>query len=98
MIARINDEMYHIYADAIVCYGTANQIRMAIEEMSELTKELCKFFRESKNVEAIASEIADVSIMLEQLIMIFGCRGEVIYYVDKKTERLRDRLAVFHGG
>ena len=44
---------------------------MAIEEMSELTKEICKDFRQRNNRECILDEITDVSIMLEQLIMIY---------------------------
>lgn len=98
MIANIDNEMHRTYANAITCYGADSQIRMAIEEMSELTKELCKFFRKQTTIDDIASEIADVSIMLEQLIMVFGCRHDVQHYVIKKTGRLKDRLAVFYGG
>nr|DAU39036.1 MAG TPA: nucleoside triphosphate pyrophosphohydrolase [Caudoviricetes sp.] len=39
--------------------------------MSELTKEICKDFRQRNNRECILDEITDVSIMLEQLIMIY---------------------------
>lgn len=45
---------------ALEAFGAEAQMVMAIEEMSELTKELCKHRRGCDNVEAIAEEIADV--------------------------------------
>lgn len=45
---------------ALEAFGAEAQMVMAIEEMSELTKELCKHRRGRDNVEAIAEEIADV--------------------------------------
>lgn len=98
MIANINDAMRSTYKDAIACYGKDSQIRMAIEEMSELTKELCKHFRGQTTVDDIASEIADVIIMLEQLVMLFDCEFDVRYHIVLKSDRLFNRLAVFHGG
>lgn len=60
-----------IYKAAIHTFGKREQKLMAIEEMSELTKEICKDFRQRNNRECILDEITDVSIMLEQLIMIY---------------------------
>lgn len=60
-----------IYKAAIQTFGKREQKLMAIEEMSELTKEICKDFRQRNNRECILDEITDVSIMLEQLIMIY---------------------------
>lgn len=60
-----------IYKAAIHTFGKREQKMMAIEEMSELTKEICKDFRQRNNRECILDEITDVSIMLEQLIMIY---------------------------
>ena len=45
-------------------YGSAQQIAMVFEEMSELQKELCKYLRGRGSFEHIAEEIADVEIML----------------------------------
>lgn len=63
---------------AVNTYGKDSQIRVMIEEMSELTKELCKLYRahgapETSAVERkIAEEMADVQIMLDQMKIIFG--------------------------
>ena len=65
---------------------------MAIEEMSELAKELCKRCRGRDNVEAIAEEIADVEIMLQQMVMMFDCAGQVETFRRYKLERLAERL------
>ena len=67
-------------------------LRWANEEMSELAKELCKRCRGRDNVEAIAEEIADVEIMLQQLVILFDCKGTVDKYRQYKLERLAGRI------
>ena len=62
---RMNKEK--IYKKAIGKYGVAAQLDMVIEEMSELTKEICKIKRGKGNYMNLVEEIADVEIMLEQL-------------------------------
>ena len=47
--------------------GPDAQTLMAFEEMAELQKELCKHARGKHNRSAVAEEIADVQIMLEQM-------------------------------
>ena len=73
------------------------QILMAIEEMSELTKELLKNInRDAKNEDLIAEELADVYIMLAQVEMIYNISDESMYQVlDKKTARLKQWLDNF---
>ena len=71
-----------LYKAAVQKFGERAQILVAIEEMSELTKALLKYIRhEDFNqgdyddiVESIAEERADVSIMLNQLAVIFGTK------------------------
>ena len=62
--------MDEIYQQAIAKFGKDAQLKMAIEEMAELTQAICKSFRESNNHENIVEEIADVEIMLAQLKII----------------------------
>ena len=79
-----------LYKAVVQKFGERAQILVAIEEMSELTKALLKYIRhEDFNqgdyddiVESIAEERADVSIMLNQLAVIFG-KNE-----DAETEKL----------
>ena len=93
---------------AITAYGAPAQMDMAVEEMAELTKALCKVKRVSCAAEAkavlenVVEEMADVQIMLDQLRIIFGrSTAEAEEY---KLERLKKRLdtataaEVFHRG
>lgn len=86
-------ERRRVYEAAIDRYGIEPQLRMVIEEMSELTKELCKFFRGKDNLDDIADEAADVAIMLEQLQLIFNLH-DVSKHMDAKVERLAGKLGI----
>lgn len=83
--------MEQILEDAIAHYGTRHQVIVAIEELSELQKELCKFLRDNKT-DNIAEEIADVEIILEQMIMIFSSRETINRWKQNKLERLNNRI------
>jgi len=65
---------------------------MVFEEMSELTKELTKFFRGKKDIDKIAEEIADVKIMLEQLEIMFGIEDDVTTHQLDKLWKLEEML------
>lgn len=86
------DERVQIYRQAIDTWGAENQEKMAVEEMSELTKEICKHWRGRDNLEAVADEIADVTIMLEQLRLIYNLNDSVSRHMDTKILRLQDRI------
>lgn len=86
---------------AIETYGEESQIDMAIEEMSELTKALLKYKRAERSPSVydfetirsnISEEIADVMIMISQLVLIFENRDEIFDCFDNKIRRLEKRL------
>jgi hypothetical protein len=81
------------FEDVIHKFGKTSQLIVAIEEFSELIKELCKTFRSPSNVENIVDEIVDCKIMLEQLQLIFDIRDFKIFdrYV-VKINRLKGML------
>lgn len=87
-----------ILKKAIETYGNDSQIDKAIEEMSELIKALLKLRHVERNCDieivrdAVAEEMADVQIMLEQLDMIFQNRKRVEHYRKEKLARLERRL------
>ena len=79
---------------AIETYGKDMQLTVAVEELSELVKEICKNKRGTDNYDNIVEEIADCYIMLDQLILIFGIRSvEIKRVIDEKLARLEERLA-----
>lgn len=83
---------------AIEVYGKDMQLNVAIEEFSELIKEICKYKRGEGNLDHIIEEMADCYIMLEQLGVIFGIWFEEIEYKKvEKIERLEKRLAESEG-
>ena len=77
---------------ALDTYGSLPQIVMIFEEMSELQKELCKYLCGKYSPENIAEEIADVEIMLEQMMMLFCCADDVRDWRRRKVARLKKRL------
>lgn len=83
------------YRKAIETYGAYAQTVVAVEELSELQKELCKAIRpgigDPENRDHIAEEIADVYIMLEQMEMLYDL-DTVDLWKAKKIERLKKRL------
>jgi len=84
---------WEIYRLALDTWGAEAQTLMLFEEMSELQKEVCKFVRGKDTRAAIAEEIADVTIMLRQMEILFECETLAEDYVRYKTARLRERLA-----
>ena len=86
------DSRMAVYNKALSKWGEANQSVVAIEELSECQKEICKQLRGTGNMENMAEEIADSIIMLEQLQMIFSIGNLVAQYMDAKIERLDSRI------
>lgn len=77
-------------------FGEKNQLIKAIEEMSELQKELCKVVLNPnltiKPTDEIIDELADVEIMTAQLRHIFGISEQVDERKEFKIERLKKRI------
>lgn len=84
-----NTELYQLALDT---YGAEAQTRMVMEEMAELQKELCKNSRGADNLASIAEEIADVEIMLEQMMVLYDCESLVAGYKKYKLDRLEEKL------
>lgn len=86
-------EIFNTYKKAIDLYGEKAQKLMAIEEMSELTKEICKDFRGKLDREHLIEEVADVTITIDQLMIMYEISGnELQQMCEKKVERLKERL------
>jgi hypothetical protein len=85
--------MRAIFGRAIATYGKDMQLTVAIEELSELQKEICKHKRGVDNLPAIIEEIADCYIMLEQLQIIFRIDDKDMFHmIRQKADRLAERL------
>ena len=80
------------YTNAYIQYGERNQMIVALEELSECQKEICKVLRDEGNMDHLAEEIADATIMLEQLRYFLGLNELVCEKMDQKIQRLDARL------
>lgn len=84
-----------IYKKAIEIYGEREQSAMAMEECGELIRAVNKMHRDPniKNRIEIICEIADVQIMIEQLIILYDLNPvDIQRMINAKTERLKKRL------
>jgi hypothetical protein len=81
-----------VYEKAKATWGIDAQVTKAIEELSELQKELCKFLLDDGNMEHINEEMADVKIMVEQLELILENKEAVKAVKKAKIQRLSDRI------
>lgn len=83
-----------ICTECVSLWGVTAQMLMVIEELLELALSVCRFFRARATSDDVASEIADVNIMIMQLMHMLGLKQES---VDKweiiKLERLKERIA-----
>jgi len=87
------DELEGLFQQCLDTWGPEIQIIMLIEELSELQKELCKWFRDpGNNREGIAEELADVALMMGQVRYQMKLTEVFDKYVKLKVERLRERL------
>ena len=90
---KFTEEQKGIMLQALSRYGVDAQDDIAIEEMSELTKAIIKNrrYRNFVTLENLYEELADVSIMLEQIMMSLD-KDRVQVYINQKLERLNERL------
>lgn len=94
--------LYEVCKKCIEKYGEEKQMDIAIEEMSELIKAICKWKRNTKPSEAVSlrdnviEELVDVNIVCQQLYMMFvGNNNEEFdafmrYKLNRQKERLEE--------
>lgn len=76
-------EIKEFVKEIIAKYGKL-QLVIAIEEMSELTKEISKDLRGKGNREHIIEEMADVQLMLDQIKEYYNISQDDIYKIKRK--------------
>lgn len=68
-------------------YGLDNQLNKTIEECAELIQSLAKLESRENTIE----EIADVQIMLKQMLYLLDCEKEVEKVMEYKINRQLER-------
>jgi len=77
---------------ALDCWGEEAQIGMAYEELGELITALNHFKRGRIGEYELASEVADVLIMVNQLSILVGpqvVQDQIVFKMDRLRQRLR---------
>ncbi len=69
-------------------YGLDNQLNKTIEECAELIQALVKLESRENTIE----EIADVQIMLKQMLYLLDCEKEVEKVMEYKINRQLERI------
>lgn len=87
-------ERIQTYIDAIDTWGIDNQVFMVVEECGEVLNALAKFKRGRVSKSDVITELADVSIMMEQMATYFGLE-EYINEKERKLKRLRERIETY---
>ena len=83
------EERKRVYEAALSKWGAELQATVAIEEMSEVIKEITKMLRGNLSREHMAEEIADATIMLEQLRQMLNINDSVESWVNYKIAALK---------
>lgn len=87
---KINyEERAKVYASALDTYGVTCQLMKALEELSEVQIEIHRILSGRPNVFHLAEEVADATIMLEQIRQLFGINEDVCKFMDAKVLRLQ---------
>lgn len=76
------------YTAAIAQHGPKKQAEKLLEEMAELQVEICHIWDRRGDVAGLITEIADVTILLEQMTFYFDIEKEVQAEKARKLERL----------
>ena len=92
MEVNINKE---IVSRSLDTYGNGIQLVVCMEELSELTQAISKEIRGKDNRNNLVEEMADVHIMIEQVLRHYWQDGDgkLDYYINEKLTRQLGRIA-----
>jgi NTP pyrophosphatase (non-canonical NTP hydrolase) len=85
-------ERNEVYEKLLAANGAKMQATVAIEEMSEVIKEITKMLRGELNREHMAEEIADARIMMEQMCQMLNINDSVDSWMDYKIAALKRKV------
>lgn len=86
------EERKKVYMNALITYGDRKQMVKCLEELAECQQAICKILIGGENFDHLAEEIADATITLEQMRLLFNINDAVCVYMDAKVQRLDENL------
>ncbi len=92
IVSVYEEEMRSFSEKTVALHEKITKVAIAIEEMAELTQALVKDTRGQGDYDNIVEEIADVTLMLDQLKVIFGIPDEELndiirYKINRQMRR-----------
>ena len=81
-----------VFVKALETFGPQKQMEKLLEEMAELAVEIGHYLDGRPDYTGIATEIADVGILLDQMVLLFQCGGRVQVERMQKVRRLAEKL------
>ena len=92
------EERKQVYMKALIANGDRVQMVKCLEELAECQQAICKILIGGENFDHLAEEIADATVTLEQMRLLFNINDKVCSYMDAKVQRLDDNLKRGGGG
>ena len=83
------EERAKVYTNALDTYGITGQLLKALEELTEVQVEIYRILEGRPDIHHLAEEVADATLMLEQIRLFFGINDEVCEFMDAKVLRLQ---------
>lgn len=81
-----------VYTDALECWGTNFQKSMFHEEVGEVLTAMSHEYRGRCSKILVLEELADLQIMLNQMVVLYGTDDEFKQVLDTKLSRLVERI------
>jgi NTP pyrophosphatase (non-canonical NTP hydrolase) len=96
MSTKIFDALESFAQSALMNFSQKQQMVKTVEELGELTTQLCKRINESPKSDTaqIVDEIADVLVMVVQMREVFGREAvdtRVLFKLNRTMDRIRAR-------
>lgn len=91
------EERCKVYTNALITYGDQKQMIKCLEELAECQQAICKILIGGENFDHLAEEIADATVTLEQMRLLFNINDRVCQYMDAKVQRLDENLRKLWG-
>lgn len=92
-----NIERQRAYHEIIEHYGIESQLNIVQEELAELIQSISKYKRKktSNNLISVVEEIADVDIMIQQLVIMlsispYEINTEIDYKLNRQLQRIKE--------
>jgi len=88
MIKRARGEKENLYRHVLKHFGKQAQLLRVLEELGELTQAVARFAHTGVIDDNLIEEMADVQIMLDQLIDMTASHGSTACEIHHKLSRL----------